>query len=237
MSANLEDPAVTTGLEKVLIPIPKKGSIKECPNHWTIAFISYASKAVLKILHARPQHYAKQELPNVQAGFRKGSKTGDQIANICWVIEKAREFQKYIYLCFINCAKGFDCVDHSKLWKTLKERGIPDHLTCLLRNLYAGQEATVRTLYGKLIGSRLRKEYDRAICCHPVCLIYLLSTSWETGLDELWAGIKIGRRNNSLRYENDGTLMAESEEELKSLLMRVEEESEQAGLKLNIKKN
>ena len=102
MSANLEDPAVTTGLEKVLIPIPKKGSTKECANPWTIAFISYASKAMLKILHARPQHYVKQELSNVQAGFRKGSRTGDQIANIRWVIEKAREFQKNIYLCFID---------------------------------------------------------------------------------------------------------------------------------------
>ena len=103
---------------------------------------------MLKILHARLQHYANQELPDVQSGFRKGRGTRDQIANICWILEKAREFQKNTYLCFIDYAKAFDCVDHNKLWKALKEMGIPDHLTSLLRNLYAGQEATVRTLYG-----------------------------------------------------------------------------------------
>ena len=101
---------------------------------------------MLKILHARLQNYMKHELPDVQAGFRKDRGTKDEIANICWIIEKAREFQKNIYFCFINYAKAFDCVNHNKLWKTLKEKGIPDQLTYLLRNLYAGQEATVRTL-------------------------------------------------------------------------------------------
>ena len=129
-----------------LIPIPKKGSTEECANHWTIALISPASKVMLKILHARLQHYVNQELPDVQAGFRKARGTKDQIANILWIIEKAREFQKNIYLCFIDCVKAFDCVDHNKLWKALKDMGIPAHLICLLRNLYAGQEATVRTL-------------------------------------------------------------------------------------------
>ena len=119
---------------------------KECSNHRTIALISHASKIMLKILHARLQHYANQELPDVQAGFRKGRGTRDQIANIHWIIEKARKFQKNIYLCFIDYATTFDCVDHDKLWKALREMGIPDHLTCLLRNLYVGQEA--RTLYG-----------------------------------------------------------------------------------------
>ena len=99
---------------------------------------------MLKILHVRLQHYSKQELPDVQAGFRKGRGTRDQIANILWIIEKPREFQKNIYLCFINYAKAFDCMDHEKLWKALREMGILDHLTCLLKNLYAGQEATVR---------------------------------------------------------------------------------------------
>ena len=103
---------------------------------------------MLKILQARLQQYVNRELPDVQAGFRKGRGTRDQIANICWIMEKAREFQKSIYCCFIDYAKAFDCVDHNKLWKILKERGIPDHLTCLLRNLYAGQEATVRTRHG-----------------------------------------------------------------------------------------
>ena len=100
-----------------------------------------------------------QEIPDFQAGFRKGRGTRDQIANICWILEKAMEFQKNIYLCFINYAKAFDCVDHNKLWKALKEMGMPDHFTCLLRNLYVGQEAIVRTLYGTTVGSWLRKEY------------------------------------------------------------------------------
>ena len=127
---------------------PKKGNAKECSNYRTIVLISHASKVMLKILQARLQPYVNQELPDVQAGFRKGRGTRDQIANICWIIEKAREFQKNIYFCFIDYAKASDCVDHNKLWKILKEMGKRDHLTCLLRNLYAGQEATVRTGHG-----------------------------------------------------------------------------------------
>ena len=138
---------------------------------------AHASKVMLKILHARLQHYANKELPDVHSGFRKGRRTRDQIANICWITEKAREFQRNIYFCFIDYAKAFNCMDPNKLWKALKEAGIPDYLACLLRNLYAGQEATVRTLSRQLISSRLRKEYNRADCCHPVCLIYMLSTS------------------------------------------------------------
>ena len=127
----------------VFIPIPIKGNAKECSNYRTIALISHASKVMLKILQARLQQYVNHELPDVQAGFRKGRGTRDQIANICWIIKKAREFQKNICVGFIDYAKAFDCVDHNKLWKILKEMGIQDHLTCLLRNLYAGQEATV----------------------------------------------------------------------------------------------
>ena len=132
----------------VFIPIPKKGNTKECSNYCTIALISHTSKVMLKILQARLQQYATWELSDVQAGFRKGRETRDQIANIHCIIEKTREFHKNIYFCFIDCAKAFDYVDHNKLWKILKELGIPDHLTCLLRNLYAGQEATVRTGHG-----------------------------------------------------------------------------------------
>ena len=128
----------------VFIPIPKKGNAKECSNHCTIALISHASRIKLKILQARLQQYMNHELPDAQAGFRKGKGTRDQIANIRWIVEKAREFQKNIYFCFLDYAKTFDCVDHNKLWKILLEMGIPDHLTCLLRNLYAGQEAIVR---------------------------------------------------------------------------------------------
>ena len=119
----------------VFIPIPKKGNAKECSNYCTIALITHASKVMLKILQARLQQYVNRELPDV----RKGRGTRDQIAKICWII-KTRGFQKNIYFCFIDYAKAFDCVDHNKLWKILKEMGIPDHLTCLLRNLYAGQE-------------------------------------------------------------------------------------------------
>ena len=124
------------------IPVSKKGNTKDFSNYYTVAFISHTSKVVLKILQSRLQKYVNRELPDVQDGFRKGRGTRDQITNVCWIIEKAREFQKSIYFCFIDYAKAFDCVDYNKLWKILKEMGIPDHLTCLLRNLYAGQEAT-----------------------------------------------------------------------------------------------
>ena len=132
----------------VFIPIPNKGNAKECSNDCTIAFISHANRVMLKIPQARLEQYVNHELPHVQAGCRKGRGTRDQIANIHQIIEKARKFQESIYFCFMDYAKAFDCVDHNKLWKILKEMGIPDHLICLLRNLYAGQEATVRTGHG-----------------------------------------------------------------------------------------
>ena len=134
-----------TGKGHFSLPIPKKGNAKECSNYCTIALISHTSKVMLKIPQARLQQYVNHELPDVQAGFRKGRGTRDQIANISWIIKKARDFQKNICFCFIDYAKAFDCVDHNKLWKILKEMGIPDHLTCLLRNLYADQEAIVKT--------------------------------------------------------------------------------------------
>ena len=132
----------------VFTPIPKKGNAKECSNYHTIALISHPSKVMLKILQVRLQQYINRELSDVQAVFRQGRGTRDQIANICWSMEKARDFQKNIYFCFIDYAKAFDCVDHNKLWKILRETAIPDHLTCLLRSLYAGHEATVRTGHG-----------------------------------------------------------------------------------------
>ena len=132
---------------------------------------------MLNILQPRLQQYLSWELPDVQAGFRKGRGTRDQIANIHWIIEKATEFQKNIYFCFIDYAKAFDYVNHNKLWKIVKEMGIPDHLTCLLRNLYAGQEATLRT--EQRTGSKLGKEYIKAVYCHPAYLTYMQSTSWE----------------------------------------------------------
>ena len=178
------------------------------------------------------------EIPNVQAGFRKGSGTRNQITNIHWIIKKAREFQKNIYFCCINYAKAFDCVDHNKLWKILKEMGIPDHLTCLLRNLYAGQEATVRTGHGTTDWFQIRKGVSQGCILSP-CLFnfYAEYVMRNAGLEEAQAGIKIAGRNiNNLRYTHDTTLMAEREEELKSLLMKVKEESEKVGLKLSIQK-
>ena len=173
---------------------------------------------MLKILQARIQQYVNRELPDVQAGFRKGRGTRDQIANIRWIIKKAREFQKNIYLCFIDYAKAFDCVDHNKLWKILK-MGIPDHPTCLLRNLYAGQEATVRTGHGTTDWFQIGKGVCQG-CISSPCLfnLYAEYIMRNTGLEEEEAGIKIARRNvSNLRYADDTTIMAESEEELKRL--------------------
>ena len=132
----------------VFIPIPKKGNAKGCSNYRTIALILHSSEIMLEILQARLHQYVNGEIPDVQAGFRKGRGTKDQTANIRWIIEKAREFQKNIYFCFIVYAETFDCFKHSKLWEILKEMGIPNHLTCLQRNLYEDQEATVRTGHG-----------------------------------------------------------------------------------------
>ena len=193
---------------------------------------------MLKILQAKFQQYMNRELPDVQDGFRKGRGTRDQIANICWIMGKAREFQKNIYFCFIDYAKAFDCVDHNQLWKILKEMGISHHLTCLLRSLYAGQEATVRTGHGKTDLFQIGKGVCQGCILSP-CLFNLYADyiMRNTGLEEAQAGIKIaGRIINNLKYAEDTTLMAQSEKELKSLLMKVKEESEKVGLKLNIQK-
>ena len=182
---------------------------------------------MLKILQARLQQYVDCELLDDQAGFKKGRGTRDLIADIHWIMEKAREFQKNIYFCFIDYAKAFDFVDHNTLWKILKEMGMPDHLTCLLRNLYAGQEVTVRTGYGTTdwfqIGKGVRQGCILSPCLFNLIAEYIMRNA---GLEETQAGIKIAGRNvNNLRYADETTLMAESEEELKSLLMRVKEES------------
>ena len=145
MRANLEKSAVAIGLEKVsFLSNPKE---RQCQRMFKLSH-NCTFKVMLRILQARCQQHMNCELPDVQAGFRKGRGARDQIANICWIIEKAKEFQRNIYFCFIDNAKAFDYVDHNKLWKILKEMEIPDHLTCFLRNLYVGQEATVRTGHG-----------------------------------------------------------------------------------------
>ena len=178
-------------------------------GHWNIC--RGKIKVILKILQARLQQYVNRELPDVQAGFRKGRGTRDQIAKIRWLIE-TREFQKNIYFCFIDYTKAFDCVNHNKLWKILQEMGIPDHLTCLMRNLYAGQEATVRTRHGTM--DQIGKGICQG-CISSPCLFnfYAEYSMWNAKLDDSQAGIKTARRNsNNLRYAYNTTLIAESEE-------------------------
>ena len=181
MPGNLENSPVGTGLEKVSFhsnPQERQSQrMLKLPHNCT-HLISHASKVMLKILQARLQQFVNFELPDVQAGLRKGRRTRDQMANIHWIIEKAREFQKNIYFCFTDYAKAFDCVDHNKLWKILKEMGIPDHLTCLLRSLYAGQEATVRTGHGKTnwfqIGKGVRQGYILSPCLFNLYVEYIM---------------------------------------------------------------
>ena len=174
MPANLENSAVATGLEKVSFHSNPKE--RQCQRMLKLlhSFTHLkSSKLMLKILQARLQQYLNCEIPDVQAGFRKDRGTRDQITNICRIIKKAREFQKNIYFCFIDYVKAFDCVNHNKLWKILKEMGIPDYLTCLLRNLSVPSKADME----QLTGSKLGKEYDKAIYCHPVYLTYMQNTS------------------------------------------------------------
>ena len=212
-----------TGKRPFSFPPQRKAIPKNTQNTTQFALMSHASKVMFKILQARLQQYVNCELPDVQAGFRKSRGARDQIPNICWIIENAREFQKNIF-CFIDYAKAFDCVDHNKLWKIGKKTGIPDHLTCFLRNLYAGQEATVRTGHGTTHWFQIGKEEHQGCLLSP-CLfnLYAEYIMRNTGLDEAQAGIKIDRRNiNNLRYADDTTLMAESKEKLKGLLMKSE---------------
>ena len=197
MPENLQYSAIARRLEKVSFHSnSKERQYQKCSNYCTIALISHASKVMLKILQARIQQDMNGELSDVQAGFRKGRGTRDQIANIPWIIKKAREFQKNIYFCFLEYAKGFDCVNHNKLWKILKEMGIPDHLTCLLRNLYAGQEATVRTGHGMTDWFQIRKGVRQGCLLSP-CLfnLYAEYIMRNDGLDEAQAGIKIAEIN------------------------------------------
>ena len=195
MPANLENSAVATELEKVSFhSLPKKSNAKQCSVYHTIALISHTSKVMLKILKASLQQYMNCELPDVQAGFRKGRGTRDQIVSIWWIIEKAREVQENI--CFIDSAKAFGGVDHHQLWKILKEMGIPYHLTCLLRNMYAGQEATVRTGHGTTDWFQIGKGVLQSCILSPrLSNLYAEYIMRNTGLDEAQGGIKIARRN------------------------------------------
>ena len=197
-----------TGRGQFSFQSQRKANAKECTNYHTVALISHASNVMLKILQARLQQYVNCELPDVQAGFRKGRRTRDQIANIRWIIEKAGEFQKNIYFCFIDYAKAFACVDHDKLWKIIQEMGIPGHLSCLLRNLCAGQEVTVRTGHGTTDWFHIGKGVHQGCMLSP-CLfnLYAEYIMGNAGLDEAQAGIRIARRKiSNLKYADDTTL-------------------------------
>ena len=188
-----------------------------------------------QILQARLQQYMNHELPDIQTEFRKGRGTRDKIAKICWIIEKAREFQKIIHFCFIDYTKAVDCMDHNKLWTILKEMGIPDHLTCLMKNLYSHQEAIVKSGHGTIdwfqIGKGVHQDCKLSPCLFNLYAEYIMRNA---GLGESHTGIKItGRNINNFRYVDDTTFIAESKE-LKSLLMTMKEESEKVGLKVNI---
>ena len=232
MPANLENSAVATGLEKsVFIPIPKTGNAKECSNYHTIELVSHASKVMLKILQARLQQYMNHELLDVQAEFRKGRGSRDQIASIHWIIKKVKEFQ----FCFIDYAKAFDCVGHNKL-ENLETDGNtrPPNLPLEKSVCRSGRDRTGHGTDWFQIGKGVHQGYILSPCLFN---LYAENIMRNAGLDEAQAGIKIvGRNINNLRYADDTTLMAESAEELKSLLMKVKEESEKAGLKLNIQK-
>ena len=173
MPANLEKPATATGLKKVSFHSnPKEGQCQKCSNYCMIALISHASKVILKILQAKLQQYVNHELQDVQTGFRNDRGGRDQIVNIHWITEKARELQKNIYFCFIDYSKAFDYADHNKLWKILQEMGIPNHLNCLLMNLYVGYKATVKTQHGTTDWFHIGKRVCQCYILSP----YLIST-------------------------------------------------------------
>ena len=206
-------------------------------NYCTIVLISHTNKVMLKILQGRLNSTWTVNF-HVQAGFRKGRGTIDQIATIHWIKEKTREFQKNTYFYFIDYAKAFDCMDHNKLWKILKQMGIPDHLTCILSNLCAGQEATFRTGHGTRDWFQIGKGIHQGCILSPHLFnLYAEYIMKNAGLDEAQAGINnAGRSINNLRYADDTILMAESEEEIKSLLIKVKEESEKVGVKSTLRK-
>jgi exonuclease III len=222
----------------IFIPIPKNGNAKDCSNYRTIALISHASKIMLKIIQRRLEPFLEREMPVTQAGFRKGRGTRDQIANLRWLMEKAREYQKEFYLCFIDYSKAFDCVDHEKLWSVLLEMGVPKHLIILMKNLYTDQQASVKTDYGNTNWFNIGKGVRQGCILSPYLFnLYAEHIMRKAGIDEAAGGIKIGGRNiNNLRYADDTTILAETADDLQCLLRKVKEESAAARLKLNMKK-
>ena len=222
----------------VYIPIPKKGDPRVCANNRTIALISHASKVMLKIIQGRMEQNAQQQLPDVQAGFRKSRGTRDQIANVRWLMERAHEYNQQVYLCFIDYSKAFDCVDHDKLWNTLRKMGFPEHLIALLHGLYDNQQATVRVEGGDTEPFGIGKGVRQGCILSPTLFnLYAEEVMREADIDDTDIGIRVGGRVlNNLRYADDTTLAAETEDDLRALIERVTLSSEKAGLYLNIKK-
>jgi len=224
--------------QSVYIPIPKSGNAKECSNYRTIALISHTSKVLLKIIQGRMEQIVTRELPDVQAGFRKGRGTRDQIANVRWMWERAREYNQGVFLCFIDYSKAFDCVDHETMWNTLRRMGIPEHLISLLHNLYDKQTATVRTEHGDTEQFGIGKGVRQGCILSPMLFnLYAERVMREAGLEDSEVGVRVGGRVlNNLRYADDTTLAAETEEGLRKLIQDVTRASKKAGLHLNIKK-
>ena len=223
--------------KSVYVPIHKKGDKKECGNYRTIALIPHASKILLRILQKRLEYYLIPNLPREQAGFRKGRGTRDHIANLRWMMEEAREFDKVLVLCFIVYKKAFDCVDHDRLWVVLSEMGAPRHLVILLKMLYQDQKATVRTESGETDTIPIRKGVRQG-CILSALLFNIYAEKIMRDALELWeGGVRIGGQTfSNLRYADDTTLLANNEEEIKAILTRVKSASETAGLFLNISK-
>jgi len=222
----------------VYIPIPKKGDPRECENNRTIALISHASKVLLKIIHNRIEGYMEKEIPDNQAGFRRKRGTRDQISNLRRIIETAKEYNEEVYLCFIDYSKAFDCVNHEKLWNTLRQMSIPEHYIQLLKSLYDNGIATVRTEFGETEPLKIGKGVRQGCILSPYLFnLYSESIMREAGLEELDEGVKVGGRNlNNLRYADDTTLLANRKNGMQTLLDKVICTSERAGLYLNVKK-
>lgn len=221
----------------IYVPIPKKGDARECGNNRTIALISHTSKVLLKIIQGRLEQFMETQLPVEQAGFRRGRGTRDQIANLRWIMEKTREADKDIIMCFIDYSKAFDCVDHNRLWKILGNMGAPAHLIHLLQQLYNDQEASVRTEFGETQWFGIGKGVRQGCILSPYLFNLYSEMVMRNATEHAHCGIKIGGRVvNNLRYADDTTLLTDNKRDLVKYIELIKKESEKAGLFLNIKK-
>jgi len=222
----------------IFVPLPKRGDNTRCENYRTIALISHTSKVMTKILQNRLRLYTHREIPKEQAGFRQGRGTRDHIANLRWILESSRERQKPLFLCFIDYTKAFDCVDHDLMWHYLQQLGVPLHIVSLLQSLYKDQEACVRVHQSKTAWFKVRKGLRQGCTLSPQLFNFYSEMILRHAItDSTEAGVKIGGYTiNNLRYADDTTLLAESKEDLKQMLLKIRDESKKAGLRLNIKK-